>query len=84
MVGHSWVTAQSHLVSGDLQLVWQQYKEMGPGQLVAIGRDLSPHYWTFLQDYLKSVPSPLFLQRMILLQGCILNLSLASPAPCKD
>jgi len=41
---------------GDVQLLWNQFSELHEPQVVGVGRDLSPHYSTYLADYNKEHP----------------------------
>ena len=38
-------------MSGDLRLLWAQFGEMGEGAVVGIGRDLTPHYYVYLEQF---------------------------------
>jgi hypothetical protein len=44
---------------GDVQLVWDQFDRMSPGQVAGLAPDLSPHYWSYLRHggYLAAHPN---------------------------
>jgi len=41
---------------GDIELLWNQFSELHEPQVVGVGRDLSPHYSTYLANYNRGHP----------------------------
>ena len=36
---------------GDLRLLWDQFADMSEENVVGIGRDLTPHYYAYLEQF---------------------------------